>query len=203
VRYAAIQPKGLLMNIVEQVWRDASELWAVEQSIAELEEELKQLKRRRAMLRAGIPKLLAELGTVTLSSGELTITLGWQARGSFPRVMRDGPEAVEQAIETLRAQGGVDLVKTEIKLEFPQQRWSEADVVYSELRQRWPDVYRDYAVHSSTLRSWVVRQFEAGNVFDPTPLGVEVLPVANVKGRKSTRVLAAVTDHQMEDYDVD
>jgi hypothetical protein len=48
-----------------------------------------------------------------------------------------------------------------------------------------------------------VRQFEAGNVFDPTPLGVEVLPVANVKGRKSTRVLAAVTDHQMEDYDVD
>ena len=164
----------------------ALEVLETEKRIKETQTLLKELSAKRNRLVFNeIPAILDEWNQEGVTYADVQIMLKFDLFGSFPKISEDGDTAkVDNAIEELsRFEGGKDIIKNAMNVEFPKGKFDEVDKIALELIERGFNPIVTNTVHHATLKSFVKKRIENTDI-NPTLVGLFARNVANVKARK-------------------
>ena len=151
---------------------------ALEQTVAQMEEDLKAVKKSLNALKGSrIPDLMGELQM------ESVVFRGWQVRiddfvsGSLPR---EG-EGHEQAVRWLEEHGAGGLIKTDLTLAFGKSQHNEALDLAGRLEAEGLAPSVKSGVHAQTLHAFARERIRNGEPLDIEILGLYIGKVAKMK----------------------
>jgi len=167
-------------DALERVRESIAEMIALEEGIAQLEDDLKAAKKQLQFVRTGkLPDLMAEI-----QSGHFTHA-GWEVKltefvsGSLPK----DPAARQKALDWLESHDGGELIKTDVKLSFAKSQHNEALSVAGGLAEEGYAPIVESGVHAQTLQKYARDRIADGDEIDFEVLGLYAGRVA-----KATKV---------------
>lgn len=157
----------------------------LEASIEELEAELK--KRRdeyREITERELPALMGELQLEEFVSQDRKVKIEDVVRGSLPKE----PDKREKAVEFMREHGGDDILKAEIRIEFPKGDIESAETLARRIRKATnQDVVVDLAAHHSSYAAWARELIRKGEKLPVDDLNIYQARQAVIKRVKQKR----------------
>lgn len=148
----------------------AEEIVETDDQIDALEASLKDLKSRANHLKTiELPDLMAEngLSAIKLESGK-TVEVSDFVTGSLPK-----DEARRKAaIDWLASNGGADLIKSEVKVEFSKTEHNLSKSLASRLRDEGFVTVEQESVHAQTLMAFAREKLKKGDEIPLDQLGL-------------------------------
>lgn len=171
-------------NVLERLNTSADELLAMEDAVAQMEEDLRVAKAALNELKTRtMPELMAELGMEKFTRNGREISTSDFVSGSLPK-----EEAKrEAAIRWLENNDGAGLIKTTIALAFGKGEHNVALSVAEDLRQAGHEPEVETGVHSATLQSFARERLKSGDPIDTELLGLYTGKVVKVKAAKGAK----------------
>jgi hypothetical protein len=165
-------------DALAQLREAIQELVSLEETIEQMEEDLKAAKKQREALRTGrIPELMAEIQSDHFTHAGYEIKLQDFVSGSLPKE----PDRRQKAIQWLEANGADGLIKTDLQLQFGRSQHNEALSVADELRQEGYEPRVESGVHAQTLQAFARERIKNGEPIDTETLGLYTGKVAKTK----------------------
>lgn len=149
-----------------------------EEIVANLDADLKAAKNLLQRLKtATVPDKMAELGVDALKFKGRMISIEPFVSGSIP----SDPVRRAAAVSWLVENGGSDLIKTAVEVEFGRSEHNEALSTAETLREAGLSPKVAESVHSQTLCAFARERIRNGDPIDPEVLGLFTGRVAKIK----------------------
>lgn len=160
----------------------AKEIIETEQLIAQLEENLSELKSRHNKAKTiDLPDMMAECGLSEFRTDTgFRIAIEDFVSGSLPK--EDSKR--REAIAWLESNGAENLIKTELSMAFGKSEHNEALSLMEDLRQKGYTVSSKMGVHPMTLISHIKERLKNGDSVPLETLGLFAGRVAKIKPAK-------------------
>ena len=161
--------------------------------INRLEDTLKQKKQDLKMLAEhDLPDLMQELNIrdFTLTNGSKVeikdvITGSVPSQGAIDRAKGDDKDELrirqQQCFEWLRQNGGADLIKSNVEVQFGRNEDDACNEFTNELRNRHMHYKRGVGVHPSSLNSFIKERLAEGKEVDLDLFRVYTGRIANIR----------------------
>jgi hypothetical protein len=161
--------------------------------INRLEDSLKQKKQDLKMLAEhDLPDLMQELNIrdFTLTNGSKVeikdvITGSVPSQGAIDRAKGDDKDELrirqQQCFEWLRQNGGADLIKSNVEVQFGRNEDDACNEFTNELRSRHMHYKRGVGVHPSSLNSFIKERLAEGKEVDLDLFRVYTGRIANIR----------------------
>lgn len=157
------------------------EATALEQSVAQMEEDLKAAKAALNALKTGkIPDLMVEMGMSELVWDGWKVKVGDFVSGSLPK--EETSRAA--AIAWLEQHEAGDLIKTEVSLSFGREDREAAVELAQQLEADGYAPTVESGVHAQTLASFARERLASGEPIDLEVLGLKTGKVAKIAKMK-------------------
>lgn len=154
------------------------EMFEAETAVANLDADLKAAKARFQRLKTfAIPDKMAELGVDALKFEGKTVSVEPFVSGSIP----NDPVRRAAAIAWLVDNGGSDLIKTTVEVEFGKTEHNVALSTAATLRESGLQPEIAETVHSQSLCAFARERIKNGDPIDPEILGLFTGRVAKIK----------------------
>tara|TARA_Y100000401_G_C8243119_1_gene184113 strand:+ start:140 stop:721 length:582 start_codon:yes stop_codon:yes gene_type:complete len=158
----------------------AKKIQAKEVEIADLESQLKDLKKEHLKLTdEDLPQMLAEIGMSEFKLDDGSAVTIKQTYGASIRV-----DNREKAYEWLRQKGHDDIIKNTISCRFGRGEDDQASAFHAFASKEGFPTEQKTEIHSGTLRSWVRERVEKGEEFPMELFGAWVGQRAEIKRSK-------------------
>lgn len=172
-------------SALQRMRRLAEECIETEKLADEIEEHLKDLKRKLNQLKTvELPDAMAENGLSSFSTSDgHTIEINDFVSGSLPTDV----EKRKVAIHWLSANGAADMIKNEVSVNFLKTQHNEAKSLAAELKDKGLDVDEKETVHSATLQAFGREKLRSGEECPFELLGLYTGRVAKIKVPKGSK----------------
>jgi|TARA_R110002020_G_scaffold475838_1_gene713066 hypothetical protein len=158
----------------------AKNIQAKEVQIADLESQLKDLKKEHLKLTdEDLPQMLAEIGMSEFKLDDGSSVTVKQTYGASIRV-----DNREEAYEWLRQKGHDDIIKNTIACQFGRGEDDQASAFHAFASKEGFPTEQKTEIHSGTLRAWVKDRVENGEEFPMELFGAWVGQRAVIKRSK-------------------
>lgn len=153
---------------------------AMEATVADLEEALEAQKSALHHLKTvELPDAMAEAGLSEFkTASKAEININDFVSGSLPKE----PEARDRAIKQLVEEGGADIIKNVVSVQFTRSQHNEAAALAADLRDKgYESAKMASDVHPQTLMAFVREKLKKGEEVKYETLGCFVGRVAKIK----------------------
>lgn len=150
----------------------------LEETVEQMEEDLKAAKKALHTLRSGrIPDMMDELAMDAVTFRGWKVTINDFVSGSLPK----DPEANQRAIRWLEDEGAGGLIKADLVVSFGKSQHNEALDLAGRLESEGLAPKVNSGVHAQTLHAFARERIRNGEPLDLDLLGLYVGKVAKLK----------------------
>lgn len=168
-------------NLLERLNKAADELLAMEDAVAQMEEDLKGAKTALNLLRTKtMPELMNEAQMDSFTRNGRVVEVSDFVSGSLPKE----EDKREKAIKWLETHDGAGLIKTSVGLSFGRGQHNEALALVADLKARELEPTVETGVHAATLQAFARERLKKGAEIDTDVLGLYTGRVVKVKEAK-------------------
>lgn len=155
-----------------------AKLFRQEETVANLETDLKAAKALLQKMKTfTIPDKMAELGFDALKFEGKTVSIETFVSGSLPA----DPERRKAALAWLMDNGGSDLIKTTVEVQFGKKEHNIALDTAGKLKEAGLDPSVEETVHAQSLGAFARERIRNGDPIDTEVLGLFTGRVAKIK----------------------
>jgi hypothetical protein len=158
------------------------DLWALDQDIEKVENQLSRMKAKRAMLATvDIPEAMTELGSSNFTTEDhFRCEVKYKIYGSLPS--RENPDARYAAIDYLKEHGAGGLIRSNVVVSFGKGDISAANRFGRFLKKHTNEpITVDSEVHPMSLQAWGRQKVSANEPIDLAIVGLRGMTMADVK----------------------